>query len=173
MSESDIIKVLIDDTELDRALFKANQIIIKEGQITGGKTKLSSKKLWSDWRAFSDSFDAEDRKLMDDLPGINRDMRMLIGMVPGGREATRVYQRLNWVMDRYAAGATDGSFGGFYLAVAVTALMLLKQIQGMIRRMRMEQQQYEAWIRRSRNLTHDQYIDLQKEWQSYSRGRPG
>jgi len=173
VSESDIIKVLIDDTELDRALFKANQIILKEGKIMGGKTTLSSRKLWSDWRAFSDSFDEQDRKLTSQLPGINREARILLGQVPMMREAMTVYFRMRRLMHGYNQYLEGEGLGTLYLTLAATAVLLLQQVLAMQRRIRQDQQQYEAWIRRSRNLTHDQYVDLQKEWQSYSRGRPG
>ena len=132
-------------------------------------------KAWESWGTFYEQtfHNAEVKKTMEMLPGINREARILLGQVPGMRQAMQVYFRMRRVMHGYNQYLEGEGLGTLYLTLAATAVLLLQQVLAMQRRIRQDQQQYEAWIRRSRNLTHDQYVDLQKEWQSYSRGRPG
>ncbi len=130
MSESDVIKVTIDDSELDAALAKIQQIVAlsEEATATAGATGGDVK----------------------GLPGINRELRLILGQIPGMRQAIQVYFRLSRMVRGFQAGDVQ-----MYLTLIATAILVLNQIMSYQKRVEQERKQYEAWVRRERKISHD------------------
>lgn len=149
MSESDVIKVTIDDSELDAALAKIYQInaLITEAAGTGGGTTGGEAK---------------------GLPGINREMRLILGQLPGMREAMQVYFRIS----RLARGFEKGDMSMILVTVATFILLLQKYIE-YTKQVEQKKLQYEAYIRRERKIDHDEFVVLKAQWENMARNRPG
>lgn len=132
-------------------------------------------KAWESWGTFYEqTFDnAEVKKTMEMLPGINREARILLGQVPGMRAALNVYFRMRRVMHGYNQYLEGEGLGQLYLTLAATAVLLLHQVLELQRKYKQEQEASMILIQRERNLTHDQFVSLQKNWKSYRRGQPG
>ena len=148
MSESDTIKVTIDDSELDAALAKIQQIVAlsEEATATAGAAGGGAR----------------------GLPGINREVRLLLSQIPGMREAQQVYFALSRMVRGFSKG---GVF--LYLSLLATAVLIFRQVMDILKKNEKDRQQYEAWIRRERKLSHDEFVALEAQWKNIARNRPG
>ena len=130
------------------------------------------------WRQIGIDFDDTAKKMgnleqltgvaFKDIPTINREVRILLGQVPGMRSGMRVFFNLRRLLRGFDVG--DMQLALSVLAVAVILMKWLIQRQATLER---QEQQHEALIRRERGLTHDQYLNLMTEWQGFYRRRPG
>ncbi len=149
MTEERII-VEIDDSQLDAALMKLDLLGSKASEALGGGTGGGAAKLGTT------------------LPGINRELRLILGQMPGLRQAMRYYFRIKRLERGVALGGTQ-----FYLTIIATAIVLIRQIQQQQQRNERQQRDYERLIRRARGWTHNEYMHGQAEWQEYRKSMPG
>jgi hypothetical protein len=147
MSEEIIIS--IDDSQLDAALIKMDLL----GQMA---TKAVGR----------------GRSLDYTLPTINRELRVILGRLPGMREAIQLLfraRRLERGLLLRAAG--EGSMS-LYLTLIATALVLIQQIQMHQKRLERAQRDYENRIRRARGWTQEEFIRGRRDWENYLKGLP-
>jgi len=137
MSESDVIKVTIDDSELDAALAKIQQIVTLSAEATGTGAGATGGGVTG-------------------LPGINRELRLILGQLPGMREAIQVYFRLSRAMRGFQKGDM-----ALYLTVLATAILVFKQAITYLESVEREKQEYAEFIRRERRLSKREYEYIQ------------
>ena len=148
MTEERVI-IEIDDSQLDVALIKLDLLGQQATKVIGRGTKLTSA-----------------------LPSINREARLILGQLPGMREAIQLLfraKRLERGLLIRAAG--EGSMG-LYLTLIATAIILIQQIQQHQRRLEQAQRDYENRIRRARGWTQEEFIRGRRDWENYLKGLP-
>jgi len=170
----DRIVVEVDDTEIDVAIAKLKQAITLASTIGTRNLDVATREL-GDFGLFWNKIDQEilatqERAGFDyrDLPAINREMRIIVGQIPGMREAMRVYFMARRVMRGFEIG--DVQLG---LSLIATAILLIKWNDTRIKALEREKRRREAFIRKERGLTHEQYLNLMEEWQVEFRRIPG
>lgn len=147
MAEEPII-IEIDDSQLDVALMKLDLLGTKASGIVGA---------------------GGGRKPLDTtLPGINRELRLILGQVPGLRQAMMYYFRIKRLERGMAVGGTQ-----FYLTIIATAIVLLRELQQHQRRVERQEVDLEMLIRKSRGWTHDEYERGRAQWEEYAKRMPG
>jgi len=168
MSE-DIIKIEIDDTELDATIAKLQQAqsismqafntsdIVRGSKITGQELK----ELKTELAVVSEL-------KLKDLPSINREMRLLLGQVPGMRQAIWMYFRLK----RLARGFELGGWQ-LYVTLLASALILIKSIMSYQRKMEQNQRKYENFLMRERGWTREEMRANYSRVHNYTRSVPG
>lgn len=153
MSQDDTIKVVVDDSELDAALIKAQMVLALTNQAAGGGGAIGG---------------ATRGPGQKGLPGLNREMRLILNQIPGMREAIQVYFRLS----RMVRGAQLGNFS-LYVTLIATAIIVLKRIMEYQQELEQRQRQYEALVMKNRQVTREEAQNLIKQWESSARSRPG
>lgn len=149
MTEEPII-IEIDDSQLDVALMKLDLLGTKASEALGGGTGGRAAKLGTV------------------LPGINRELRLILGQMPGLRQAMQYYFRIKRLERGMAVGGTQ-----FYLTIVATAIVLIRQLQQHQQRVDRQKMDLEMLIRRSRGWTHDEYERGRAQWEEYTRRMPG
>jgi len=147
MTEERVI-VEIDDSQLDEALLKLDLLGTKASTIIGGGGRGG-------------------KKLDSALPGINRELRLILGQIPGMREAMQYYFRLKRLERGMALGGTQ-----FYLTIIATALVLIRELQEQQRRVERRKVELEMMIRKYRGWTQEEFERNMEIWKQYSRGLP-
>ena len=147
MTEEPII-IEIDDSQLDVALMKLDLLGTKASGIIGGGGRGG-------------------QKLDTALPGINRELRLILGRIPGMREAMQYYFRLKRLERGMALGGAQ-----FYLTIIATALVLIKELQEQQRRTERRKVELEMMIRKYRGWTQEEFERNMEAWKAYSRGLP-
>jgi len=172
MAEERIV-VRVDDTEVDMAIAKLKQAVT----LASTSFPVATGEL-SDFAAFWDKI-GKDMKAVEtetgfsikDLPSINREQRILLGQLPGMRQAMRVYFNVK----RLAMGLEMGGIT-LYLGIAVAALITAQQVLSAQKRIERKQSEYDAFLRRERGLTMVEFSAMvnrpQKERSSYFWGAP-
>jgi len=179
MAEDRII-VDVDDTAVDAAIAKLQMYLSQSQQSFGTRNVVQgarviqrqTEQLQFTLRPVTDQIELLRYRLaslgVSDLPGVNREMRIILGQIPGMREAMRLYfnvKRLGRGIERADLQLT--------LSLLATAVLLIKWIMDRQRTLERRQREYEGFIRRERGLTHDQYLELMEEWQVEFRRIPG
>lgn len=103
-----------------------------------------------------------------DLPGINREMRIILGQIPGMREA----MRLVFNIKRLGRGLAGADFT-LFLSLLATAIILIKSITQRLAEIERRERERDRWIRQVSGLTREEYDKKLKEWAGYVRSRPG
>jgi len=88
------------------------------------------------------------------------------------RQAMQAYFALKRV-ERGAAYMKIGETGPAVLTLVATLILLARWNDTRIKNLEREKLQREAFIRRERGLTHEQYLTLMEEWQVEFRRVPG
>lgn len=140
MSTEDTIVVNIDDSQVRALEMRLSNLGVQGQQITGSK------------------------RLDLQLPGINRELRLILGQIPGMREAMRTYFAMKRV-ERGTAYFKIGETGPAILTAVATILLLAQMNQRRIKELERAEQRREAWIRRERGLTKEGYDKLMAEWE--------
>ena len=154
MSESDVIKVTIDDSELDAALAKIQQIVALSAEVTGtGAGAVGGG--------------------VRGLPGINRELRLILSQIPGMREAVQIYFRLSRLTRAQDLAKKTKDLTQLYLTTFATLLVVYQQISQWVRKNEQRIKEYEMWIRHERRLTHDEFEALIDQWKNIAKSRPG
>lgn len=105
---------------------------------------------------------------VDSLPGINREMRIILGQIPGMREA----MRLIFNIKRLGRGLAGADFG-LFLSILASIIILLKSIFNRISLIERQQRERDRWIRQVSGMTREEYDKKLKEWAGYVRSEPG
>lgn len=142
MSEEPII-IEIDDSQLDVALIKLD-LLGQMGRKTVGRRRIDTA-----------------------LPGINRELRLILGQLPGMREVMQYYFRVKRLERGMLVGGVQ-----LYLTLIATTIVLLRQMQLQSRQIERERRRYELMVRRARGWTHEEFVKGTKEWENYLRGLP-
>jgi len=181
MSEERII-ITVDDAELDMAIAKLQQAATLS-TMTLGTPRLSqgTRKLKQDLRGFGlfmKQVDMMDASLLErfgaaDLPSINRNMRIIIGQVPGMRLAMQYYFRIKWLQAGVGKLIEDQTFMPLALTVIATALMVLQQVIAYQKQLERERRQYESYVRGAKKWTHEEFIRGRMEMSNYIKRLPG
>ena len=159
MAEDTII-VDIDDSALENLMIRLELLGVTSQEITGS------------------------RDLGKALPSIDRNLRLILGRVPGMRQAIQAYFRLSWLetgmlksplrlkmgLEPLAAGM---SYGPLILIVMATALILLETIQRYFKDMQQRQTDYENFLMRERGWTRTELADNYARIHNYTRSFPG
>lgn len=148
MAEEPII-IEIDDSQLDVALLKLDLLGTKASSIIGGAGRGGE-------------------KLDTMLPGINRELRLILGQIPGLRQAMMYYFRIKRLERGMAVGGTQ-----FYLTIIATAIILIRELQKHQRNLERQKVDLEMLIRKSRGWTHDEYERGRSQWEEYTKRMPG
>jgi len=167
------IVVRVDDTEVDMAIAKLKQAVT----LATTSFPVASGEL-SDFASFWDKIgkdmkavEAETGFSVKDLPSINREQRILLGQIPGMRQAMRLYFNVK----RLGRGLEAGGIS-LYLSVAVTALMIALAVLDAQKNIQRKQLEYDAFLRRERGLSLLEFnamvIRPEKERSSYFWGAP-
>lgn len=142
----------IDDSQLDAAILKLDLLGTKADTILGGGGRGG-------------------KKLNTVLPGINRELRLILGQVPGMREAMRYYFMLKR-LERGMAHITLGAMLPAYLAILATAIILIGEIMELKQKAERREKDLEMMIRKYRGWTHEEFERNMEQWKIYSRGLP-
>jgi len=137
------IIVEIDDSQLDSVLGRL-ETVSSVAKATTGSTRLDQR-----------------------LPTINREMRVILGQLPGMRQ---VIQGI-FLARRELRGFSIGGIS-FWMATIANVLIILREIGVMRRRLERERQEFERFVRRSRGFTQAQLEREQTLWKYYLRGQP-
>ncbi len=148
MSEDTII-IQIDDSQLDAVLIKMD-LVGKTARKTFGRAD----------------------PLKSSLPTINREMRVILGRIPGMREAIQLLFRAKRLERGLLLRALGEGSAQLYLTLIATAVVLIQQIQAHQRRLEKTQRDYETLIRRQRGWTQEQLVQGRQDWENYIKGLP-
>lgn len=144
----DVIVIEIDDSALDEALLKLQLLGVAAEQTTG-------------------------RKRLDiSLPGINREARVILGRVPGMRNALMYYFRLRRMERGIALIPTAGRLQ-FYLTIIATAIIVAQQIMRYFESIKREREQYQSYLMRERGWTRTELKNNYSQIHNYTRSFPG
>ena len=153
MTEERVI-VVIDDSQLDAALLKLDLLGTKADSVLGGGGRGG-------------------KKLDTVLPGINRELRLILGQIPGMREAMRYY----FILKRLERGKAHMDIGlgnvmPAYLAIIATAIILIREIMELKQRAERREKEMEMMIRKYRGWTQEEFERNMEIWEQYPRGLP-
>ena len=170
MSTDDSIKVEIEgEEELDVYLAKLQMAMSLSSEAFGTKDIMrgakSSKQEIAELR---EGLEIATLLNEQNLPSINRELRLILGQLPGARQAIQAYFRLKRLVRGFDVGGWQ-----MYVTLIATAIVILKAVTEHQRKIERRQQEYENYIRKERGLTKAQYDDLMTTWQSYFRSSPG
>lgn len=175
MSE-DTIKVPVDTTELDIAIAKAKQLIAIGTTITGTRDlPRGTKKLWRDWTAFLALQERAESKIPNilrkfgetDLPGINRELRLILGQIPGVRTLISDYFRLKRIQRSVGIATEEAkvlrdvlTHPQFILTMVATLILMMKAVATYMERAKREKREYEEFLRREKGLTRREFESI-------------
>ena len=172
------LKLVIDDAELTAALAKIMTITNAQKQTTGDLRGLST--LIRDTRRDARAAGIQ----LDDLPTLNRDMRLIFGMVPGFRQASallfqarrgvRAQQLKREAEALKAAGLAPGVAGelGAAALIGQAALVvfivtsLVRTIQNIQQDVDRNSEQYERIIQEGLGISHKEYEEFMKTFEA-------
>ena len=141
MTERVVIE--IDDSQLDSVLGRL-QTVSTVAKATTGSTNLADK-----------------------LPTINREMRVILGQLPGMRQAIQGI----FLARRELRGFDVGGVS-FWMATIANVLILLREIGIMQRRLERERAEFERFVMKSRGLTKEGFDRERVLWKYYLKGQP-
>jgi hypothetical protein len=175
LSEEKII-VRVDDVEIDMAIAKLKQaVVLATTSLPGGGDMSDFAAFWdkigSDFGDTATKIGNLERVTgvaFKDIPTINREVRILLGQVPGMRTAMRTFFNIRRLLRGFDIGEMQ-----LAISLLVVAVLLMRWLGERQRRLERQQRDYEMFIRRERGLTHDQYVNLMTQWQGFYRRRPG
>lgn len=167
------IRPEVDETDIDMAISKLKMAITLQGQLgTGvrGRSPRGLMKEWTDLERTWSKMVATDPTMLArfatmDLPTVNREMRVLLGYVPGARVALQYYFRLLRLQRgvEKAIGPT-ATMGPLFLTIIATTLLILSQIQKAHkqweRQVRSDRADYENMFREGMDLTHAEWVNI-------------
>ena len=153
MTEETII-IEIDDSQLDVALIKLD-LMGSLAKKTTGKSNLK-----------------------EGLPGINREMRLILGRIPGMRQALQAYFRISRIQKGLdfsgtlkELGASAASFQGM-LTIIATTLIIVQWLVTQDKERKKAEKQLRAFIMRERGLNKEGYKQVLFDWQKTLGGLP-
>ena len=117
------------------------------------------------------------RSLGTVLPGINRELRLIVGRVPGMRIVMHGYFALTRGKRAYRKFVSpDYSRHEGTMAVALTAaatvLLLVQRVQQMIKEIERQEEKFRLFVMQSRNFTRGEFERENVLWKYYLKGQP-
>ena len=113
------------------------------------------------------------------LPSINRDLRLILGQLPGMRQFMQFYFAFGLRPERglayYKKFLQEGNPAlmiNVYLILIATTIRLLQTMKRYREEINREQKRYEMMVRRARGWTQKEFVKGTKEWENYLRGMP-
>jgi len=101
------------------------------------------------------------------LPAVNRELRVILGQLPGMTEAIRIYYRLK----RLERGAALGG-ANLWLSIIATTIILLQEINQVRRQIERDKQAFERFVRKNRSLTKEEFKRDRVLQRYYLKGQP-
>ena len=183
MAEENII-IDVDDSQLDIAIAKAMQLASLESTITkvtkkipGAKTiKGETEALQFTLTPVTDELEILQYRLaqlgMTDLPSLNREMRVILGTVPGAREAMQVFFRLKRAQMAAKEAIEIGTFltPSVVLTLVATMVLVMRAIWRHHEMLERDKREYEKMVRQFRGWTKDEFKENMKVWQGRAGG---
>lgn len=107
------------------------------------------------------------------LPGVNRELRLILGQIPGMAKIIRQYFNLKRLQKGLGDFITTGGGMQLTLSLIATAILLLRQVQQHQKNIDRQQRDYEQFIARERGWTHQEFIKGRADWEEFYRSLPG
>ena len=148
MSEDEII-INIDDSQLTNLLVKMDLLEKSAVKTIGRGAKFTSA-----------------------LPSVNRELRVLLGRIPGMREAVQLLFRAKRLERGLALKKLGEGSEQLFLSILATAIILIQTIDMHQKRVERTQKEYERLLRRSRGWTQEELVRGRQEWENYLKGFP-
>lgn len=181
MSEERIV-IVVDDAELDMAIAKLKQAISLSTRTPAirdlTKSPRTAMKEWRELEKVWSTLVAKEPGLLEkfgtaDLPSINRNLRVILGQIPGMRQLIQYYFRVSWLQKSVGKFVEAGTVMPLVLTLLATAIILFRQAEMHQRRAKLQAERYELYVRKAKSWTHDEFTKGTKEWESYARSLPG
>jgi len=136
MAASDTIIVEIDDTDLEAYLMRLELLDQMSYNVTGSREPLK-----------------------ETLPGIDRNMRVILGRIPGMREAIQMYFRVRYLERGIEKIPTEG-FTFLGLTLLATAIILFQRAMQFKEDIERDRENYERLVRESLDISYKEYMDM-------------
>jgi len=108
-----------------------------------------------------------------DLPGVNRELRLILGQIPGVRGLIASYFRLKRLQMGLGKFIETGESLNLTLTLIATAIIILKWAMSYQEKIDRQQRDYELFIRRERGWTQQEFDRGRANWEEFYRGMPG
>ena len=108
-----------------------------------------------------------------DLPGVNRELRLILGQAPGMRSLIMAYFRIKRLQRGLGQFVETGASLQLSLTLIATAIILLKSAISYQQNIERKQRDYELFIRRERGWTAQEFIKGRANWEEFYRSLPG
>ena len=108
-----------------------------------------------------------------DLPGVNRELRLILGQAPGMRSLIMAYFRIKRLQRGLGQFVETGASLNLSLTLIATAIILLKSAISYQQNIERQQRDYEMFIRRERGWTHQEFVKGRNESEEFYRSLPG
>jgi len=108
------------------------------------------------------------------IPTMNREMRIILGQLPGMRTAIQQMFRLKRLQREMGMTITTGvPTMGLYLTIIATMIIIMRGVLQQMRQMQRRQREQRRWIRNTMGLSREEYDRKLKMWAHYARSDPG
>ena len=107
------------------------------------------------------------------LPGINRELRLILGQIPGMSALMRQYFNLKRVQRGLGKFLVSAEGLPLTLSLIATAILLLKSVMDYQKNIERQQRDYEVFIARERGWTHQEFVKGRANWEEFYRSLPG
>ena len=166
------IRPEVDETEIDMAISKLKMAVTLQAQISGtgfsGRSPKNLMKEWTDLEKTWGSMMAKDPVLLArfaamDLPTVNRELRMILGSIPGMREWLAVWFRVRRAQSgvRQLMGGVPGPLMLVIVATVLQSVITInKAITQWQKQVRQDRGDYEDMFREGMDLTHQEWTNI-------------
>ena len=184
MAEGRIV-IDVDDTALQVYIAELRQAINLSQQALGTTSVtrgISTTKKQADDLVFSlipvtDEMDILTYQMaqmgMTSLPGVNRELRLILGQAPGMRSIISSWFRLKRLQMGLGKFLETGESLQLSLTLIATAIIILKMVMNYQEKIDRQQRDYELFIRRERGWTAQEFTKGRANWEEFYRGMPG
>jgi len=187
MAEDRII-VEVDDVQIDMAIAKLQmattlaQMSLGDLNVTRGAKKAKEKtdELVFTLRPVTDEMERLRYRLaqlgLHNLPSLNREARVILGTIPGMRDAMRSYFAAKREYSAIGVAITEGAIvgmPGLIIATITTLILLVRGLERRMMMMRQRQMENRRWIRQVMGMSREEYKRQLKLWEHYARSNPG
>jgi len=183
MSE-DVIKVEVDDTDLDFTIAKLKQARTLSTQslgtsnISAGLQKVAKQTgaLQFTLRPVTNEMEVLQYRLsqlaLTDLPTANRELRVILGLVPGAREGLQVLFRLRRAQRAMRETIETGTLltPNLILTLVATMTLTLRAVWKYYMMIERDKREYEKMVRQYRGWTKEEFDENMKLWEGRSGG---
>jgi len=107
------------------------------------------------------------------LPGVNRELRLILGQIPGMSTIIRQYFNIKRLQRGLGDFITTGGGMQLTLSLIATAILLLRMVQQHQKNIERQQRDYELFIARERGWTHQEFVKGRANWEEFYRSLSG